>query len=287
MSVHPIGWNGTDTDLKPSNTIWGKCPVELLRTKSLVNGAFFEDDFSSFNITPATTEGNWTSTRGYAQFSGTGGTITAPALSAATASGIPVPGITIGSDDDNEGVALRSLEVPFALNRACQNFWFEACVKKSSIANTILELFVGLMENTALTATVPITTTAATLADVNLVGFYSTESAGSTGNTTYKANGVTAVTVGSAEVTFVANTYTKLGMRLIRSGDRNGAFCLNFYQDGALLSSYKQIPTTAGTDFPTDVAMGPVIAIRNAAGSSPGTASIAWWRAAQLYAPLA
>lgn len=287
MSLHPIGVNGSDTTLRPSNTIWGKCPVELLKTKSIVGGAFHEDFFSSFNITPATTEGNWTAQNGYSQFSDTGGFITAPALSAATASGVPLPGITIGSNDDNEGVSIRTLATQFALNRACEALWFEACIKKSSIANTIAEVFVGLMENTSLTAIKPITTTAATLADVNIVGFYSTESNGAKASTTYKANGVTAVVVGADEVTFVANTYTKLGMRYIRSGDKNGAFCLNFYQDGVILASYKQLPASGnGTDFPNDVSLGPVIAIRNAAGSSPGDATLAWWRCAQLYAPL-
>jgi hypothetical protein len=173
------------------------------------------------------------------------------------------------------------------LNRANQALWFEACFKKSSIANTIAEFFIGLMENTALTATVPITATAATLADKNLVGIYTTESAGSTGNSTYKADGVTAVTVGSAEYTFVADTYTKVGFKFTPSGDRAGAYCLSFYQDGTRLASSKIIPDSAGTvDFPTDVAMGPVLAIRNAAGSSPGNVTIKWWRAAQLYAPL-
>lgn len=285
MAVEAVRWSGTESGAKPSGTIWGKCPWNAINEGS-VKGVTFFDDFHSFNITPATTEGNWAAGQGYAQFSGTGGTITPPALSAATASGLPTSGITIGSDDDNEGVGIRSLAIPFAINRANQRLWFEACVKKSTIANTTFELFIGLMGNTALTATVPITTTAATLADVNIVGFYSTESAGSTGNTTYKANGVTAVTVGSAEVTFVADTFTNLGMMYVPSGDKDGSYVLSFYQDGVRLSSSKVIPTGNGDDFPNDVGLGPVVAIRNAAGSSPGTATLKWWKAAQLYAPL-
>lgn len=286
MAVHTIGWNGLDTDRKPSSTVWGKCPIEGLKN-GVVNGVWLDDNFSSFNKTPPTTEGNWGGQQNYAVFSSTGGFITAPALSAATASGIPVGGITIGSDDDNEGVGIRGLSQGFAFNRAVQNLWFEVCLKKSSIANTILELFVGFIENVALTAVIPITAIAATLSDNNMVGFYSTESAGSTANTTYKANGVSAVTVGSAEVTFVADTFTKLGMRLTQSGDKDGSFILSFYQDGVRLSSSKQMPSSGnGTDFPNDVSMSPVVAVRNAAGSSPGTVTIAWWRAAQLYTPL-
>lgn len=285
MAVETVRFSGTDTENKPSGTIWGKCPWNAIGERS-VNGVRHWDDFSSFNITPATTEGNWTAQTGYAQFSGTGGTITAPALSAATKAGVPASGITIGSDDDNEGVAARTVSVPYALNRANQRFWFEACFKKSSIANTILEFFIGLLENVALTATVPITTTAGLLSDNNLVGIHSTESAGSKASTKYKANGVTAVVVGTDEITFVADTFTKVGMMYVPSGDKDGSYCLSFYQDGVRLASSKIIPDSNGTDFPTDVAMGPVFATRNAAGTSPGTVTLKWWKYAQLYAPL-
>lgn len=285
MAVEAVRFSGTNTEARPSGTIWGKCPWNAIKEGSVKGVAFF-DDFSSFNVTPATTEGNWAAGQGYAQFSDTGGFITAPALSAATAAGVPTSGITIGSNDDNEGVSIRTLSTPFAINRANQRLWFEACIKKSSIANTIAEFFIGLMENTALTAVVPITTTAATLADKNLVGIYSTESAGSKASSTYKSNGVTAVVVGTDEFTFVADTFTNVGMMYVPSGDKDGSFCLSFYQDGVRLASSKIIDTGNGADFPTDVAMGPVMAIRNAAGSSPGNVTVKWWKAAQLWAPL-
>lgn len=286
MGVETIGWEGTDTDQnRRSASVWGRFPWNSVRS-GRIGGTAFYDDFSSFNNTPATTEENWAAANGYAQFSSTGGTITAPAASAATKAGIPTSGITIGSDDDNEGVGIRTLSVPFMLNRANQKLCFEACIKKSTIADTKFEFFIGLMENTPCTATVPITATAATLADKNLVGIYTTESAGSTGNSTYKADGVTAVTVGSAEFAFVADTFTKVGFKYEPSGDKAGQFVLSFYQDGARLASTKVIPDSNGTDFPTDIAMGPVLAIRNAAGSSPGTATIKWWACGQLYAPL-
>jgi len=286
MSIKNISWRGADTDRKPSASVWSNCPFDHIRN-GVVNGVWFEDNFQNFNVTPPTTEGNWSgSAGGYAVFSSTGGTITPQSLSALTKAGLPTSGITIASDDDNEGVGIRTLSTPFALNRANQRFWFECCIKKSSIANTIAEFFIGLMENTALTAVVPITTTAATLADKNLFGFYSTESAGSNASVTYKADGVAAVVVSSNEITFTANTFTKLGIKYEPNGDAAGSYALSFYQDGTRLASTKIIPDSSGTDFPTDVAMGPALAIRNAAGSSPGNVTIQWWRAAQLYAPL-
>jgi hypothetical protein len=141
------------------------------------------------------------------------------------------------------------------------------------------------MENTALTAAVPITTTAATLADKNLVGFYRTESDGASVNTTYKADGVTAVTVAAAEITAAAATVLHLGMRMVPRGDRAGSYALSFYKDGVRTATSKLIPSGAGTDFPNDINLGLVIATRNAAGTSPGSATIKRVRAAQLIAP--
>jgi hypothetical protein len=286
MAIKPITWAGTDTDIKMSSTIWGNCPWDQLKSGEFVNGVWFEDNFTSFNKTPATTEGNWAANNGYSQFSSTGGFINPIALSAATASGVPTNGINLGSDDNDEGASLRTTAIPFALNRAVQNFWFECQIKKSTLTTANMDFFVGLMGNSALTATVPITAAGA-LADVNLCGFFCPESGTSGVNTVYKADGVTAVTVGTGEATLVADTFTKLGMKLTQSGDRVGAYILSFYQDGVRLASTKQMPASGnGTDFPNDVGLGLVCAHLNATGTTPPTTSLRWWRAAQLYAPL-
>lgn len=285
MALHTLTYRGNlgsaDTSRKPSPNIWHDCPWTAIKDGTIEGIALF-DDFGSFNKTPATTEGNWAAEMGYAQFSGTGGTITA---------GTGLGGEAIfASDDDNEGAAIRSLATPFKIIRTGKKFWFECRVKLSTIADTTFEFFVGLMENAALTATVPITTTAATLADQNLVGFYRTESDGDAINTTYKADTVTAVTVGTGEVVPAANTYMKLGMvfdpqsdNLIHDPTQAGTqYYLTFYNNNLRLASKKQIPSAAGTDFPNDVGLGLCLAVRNAAGSSPGNATIDWWRAAQL-----
>lgn len=279
---HRNNRGSANTDRNPSSNIWADCPIAGIQDGS-ISGIFFRDDFMSFNITPATTEGNWSAEKGYAQFSSTGGTITA-----GTGQGGE---IVLASDDDGEGASIRTLATPFKISRSVSKFWFEARCKLSTVANTTFEFFIGLMENVALTATVPITNTAATLADKNLVGFYRTESDGDAINTTYKADGVTAVTVGTGEVVPAAATYMKLGMVFepaedsdIHDPDLSGLnkYNLTFYLNNLKLTSYKQIPSAAGTDFPNDVGLGLVVAVRNAAGSSPGNATLDWWQAAQL-----
>lgn len=276
MAVHAVTWEGADTTRGPSASVWGRFPVRAIQDGT-IDGAYLFDDFTSFNKTPATTEGNWAAGMGYAQFSDTGGTIT---------SGTGTGGeIVLASDDDNEGASIRTLAVPFKLIQGGYKFAAEVRLKFSTIANTTFEAFWGLMENTALTAAIPITTTAATLADKNLVGFYRTESAGSTVLTTYKADGITAVVVQDAAVTIVAATYIKLGMKYEPDRDKDGQYALSFYQNGTRLTSSKLLPSAAGTDFPNDIALGPVVAVRNAAGTSPGTLTVDWWRYGQVYSP--
>lgn len=278
-----IGWNGANTNQgQRSPSIWGTCPFDKILSGQIPGVAIY-DDFATWQKTPATTEGNWAANGGWAQFTSGTATLAAVAPTAATKAGLPTKGITIGTADDNGIHAYRGMSNGFMLNRANQKLFFEICFKKSSIANTILEFAAGFIETVAFDTTHPFTTTAATMSDNNMVIMNTTESAGSTGNTGYTANGVTAVTVGSAELTFVADTFTKIGMKYEPSGDVKGAYILSFYQDGTRLASYKQLPDSNGTDFPTDVALQPFFGLRNAAGSSPGTVSVKWIAAAQLY----
>lgn len=266
-----VQWEGADTSRNPSASVWGRCPWDAIQA-GVISGTTFYDDFESFPKTPATTEGNWGR---YAQFSGTGGVITAGTGTGGEA--------TFGSDDDNEGASLRTLATPFKISRDNFRLWFEVRAKLSTVADTKFEWFCGLMEDAALTSTVPITATAATLADQNLVGFYRTESDGDAVATTYKANGVTAVTLQAIGLVPAADTYFKLGMKFEPNTDQAGLYRLSFYGNGTRLTTSYQIASAAGTDFPNDVGLGLVFAVRNAAGSSPGTATIDWWKAAQLF----
>lgn len=267
-----------------SPSIWGRMPFDQIRNGQ-VGGVAIYEDFASWGLTPPTTEGNWAAQRGWSAFTSGTATWAAPAATAATKAGVPNGGITFGSSSDNGINGFRTKAVKFMLNRANAKFCAEICMAKSTIANTTLETFFGLLEDVALDATHPFTTTAATMSDNNMMGIHSTESAGSAGSSVYTANGVTAVTVGSGEFTFAAATYTKIGMKYEPSGDPKGSYILSFYQNGTRLASYKQLPDSNGTDFPTDVAMGLFFGSRQAAGSSSGTMSVKWVAAAQLYDP--
>lgn len=268
-----VRFAGADTSRKPSDTVWKQCPWDAIFNGKL-DGTIFYDDFASYPITPPTTEGNWGQ---YPAFTDTGGTMAPPST-------IGIGGeLAIGSDGDNEGASLRTFPW-LRISRTYGQFWFEARVKTSTIADTKHGIFLGLLENTALTATVPIAA-AGTLADKNLVGFHRLEGDGDYFDTVYKADGVTQVTVQADAALLVADTYTKLGMHYTPSGDKDGQWVLSFYQDGTRLTTSKVIPSAAGTDFPNDISLGLVFAVLNATASSPGTSTIDWWRAAALSTP--
>ena len=284
MTVKSVFYRGNlgsaRTDRAPSPNIWGDCPwLDIVEGKTA--GVAFFDDFLAIPKTPATTEGNWSQ---YAQFSSTGGTITAGTGQGGEA--------VFGSDGDDEGASIRTLATPFKITRALKKLWFEARVKSSTITDTKHGFFLGLMADAALTATVPLTAAGA-LADTNLVGFHRLEGDGDAIDTVYKADGVTAVTVGADAVTIAADTYVKLGMvfetqypdPFVHSVDpatTANTHLLTFYANNLRLASYKQIPSAAGTDFPNDVGLGLVFAVLNATATTPGTSTIDWWRAAQL-----
>jgi hypothetical protein len=280
MAVNSIDFLVGDTTRNPSRSIWGNCPWDAILEGS-IGGYYFWDDFMSAQPTVATTEANWAAGNGYAQYSDTGGTITNDTTELGGA-------VAIGAPADNAGCSFRTLITPFKLAQASKRFWFEARILSSTITDAKHNIFIGLMENTSLTATVPITATG-TLADKNLVGFQRPETArtvagtgGGIMNTVYKASGVTAVTVQADAVTLTAGAYVKLGMYYEPSGDRQGSYALKFYANGVQLATSKLLPSAVGTDFPNGISLGPVFAVLNATGSTPGTSSIDWWRAASL-----
>lgn len=278
MAVNSVSYRANlgsaNTDRNPSPNIWHDCPwLEIAEGET--PGVLFYEDFVSFPITPATTEGNWGS---YAQFSSTGGTITAGTGQGGEA--------IFASDGDNEGASFRSLATPFKITRALKKLWFECRIKTSTIADTKHGFFVGLTDNTAFTATVPIAADG-TLADLNLVGFHRLEGDGDYVDSRYRADGVTAVTVGADAQVLVADTYVKLGFVFEPNTDSHvfsttNQNILSFYGNNLRLADRKQIPSAAGTDFPNDVAMGVAFAVLNATGSTPGNTTVDWIRCAQL-----
>ena len=286
MAVKHVQYRGNlgspQTDRYRSPGIWHNVNVAVLQENPTF-GTYMFDDFRWAPVltTPTiTTEALYA--RGYKAFGSAGGTIVPAALSRGG-------GLTFTETDDNQGFSLATIARPFRIARTYGRFAFECRLKVNNITDLDTNLFVGLGDSMTLSATVPITATG-TLADENLVGHFRTEADGDQFDTVYKADGVTAVTVGSDVLTtgnnttaaLVADTYIKLGMKFEPFGV-HGANYLTFYVNGIELADKKQIPSAAGTDFPNDVDLGFVIA--GLCGSNNDSiVTLDWWEAAQEFA---
>lgn len=260
-----------------SPAIWYDCPWEQIVSGEIDGIAFF-DDFVHQEVTVPTTDAAYGRYHG---FTSTGGTINAATQ---TREGK----ITLGSDGDDEGASIQQLGCVHQIIRGDGPLWFEARVKVNTIAVTQYDAFVGLMEKTVLTATVPITATAGAMADKNFVGFLrpgtSTTGDGSSLKIQYKADGVAAVTLETIAGALVADTYIHLGFKFLPKGfpGFNGDNYLRFFLDNLERTAAALLmPTGAGTDFPNDVLMGLTAGALNTAAVT-SLFSIDAWRIAQL-----
>lgn len=269
---HKGNLSTANTDINPSPGLWGDFPFDDILA-GVTPGYARHIDFNrtklSTNINAA--EAYWAD--GLKAFGSDGATV-----SAVDAIG---GGVTIGSDGDNEGASFGMATYPFQISRSHKTLVFEASVKTSTITDTKHGFFLGLIDSSALSATVPIAA-AGTLADENLVGFHRLEGDGDYVDTVYKANGVTQVTVQSDAQVLVADTWIKLGFKY-EPQNTNGSYILTFYADNLPLTTTYQVASADGTDFPNDVRLGFVFAVLNATASTPGTSSIRWARIAQLH----
>lgn len=290
----------------PSKIIWGDCPVPLLLEDPGEGMYFFDDFIMAGNMGPnaAAITGSLGQWMCYAD-------IGAAAIQAdgALEGGV----LTLGSDGDNEGVTLSSMAGSFrttttstlALN---QKLWFEARIARSVVTATKIDAFVGLCDKTsasglAVTA-VPISTTIDVLSTVpNLLGFFSKGSVANEWSFAYQLAAGTAVfptnlttlmnTVTGAVLT--ANQFVKLGFLFdpnaapvvissASTGQTAGQIArplIKIFVNGLPAAAFLTTTNVQGTAFPTGF-MSPCVAVMNDAGSSPGTISIDWIRAAQI-----
>ena len=262
---------GGDTDRACSPNVWFDCPwMEIVNfTRS---GVVHFDDFTTFPKAIPSSEGNFGM---YVGFGSAGKT-----ANAGTGQGGE---FVLGSDvaGDNEGVGIRTYACPFLISRDTKQFWFEARIKTSTVTDTKHGFFIGLMQDSVLTATNPIAA-AGTMQDLNFFGFHRLEGDGDKLDTIYRADGVAQVNVQTDAVTLSADTYVKIGMRYEPDSNPDGTYRMTFFGNNTLLSGAKQIPSSAGTDFPNDVGLGLVLSYLSATAVSPGSLTIDWWRAAQL-----
>lgn len=249
------------------SAFWEDCPLSAVRNDP-GSGYMVEDNFVDLGLSGTiTTIISSAGVGRYLVFGSAGATITPDAALGG--------GIVLTEATDNEAVSITTKQTPFQITSGAGNFWFETRMKTSTITTAEQAWLIGLMDSTPQTAIVPLTATGA-IADINFVGFHHPEANTTAFDTSYKANGVTAVEVNSDVGTLAAATYIKLGMKFDTSNN-----VLSFYINGALQAAGKTIPNATGTDFPADVTLAPICAML-LANSAAETITMDWWKYVQL-----
>lgn len=246
-------------------------------------GVAFFDDFETFPhiTTPTiTTEAAIYGKGGYKAFGSSGGTITSGTGADTLSTNKPIGEIILTESDDNQGVSIATIALPFRINNSLnQNVAFGTRIKVNSIVTLENGTFFGLVAQQTLSATVPIAA-AGTLADNNFVGFHKLEASTTNIATVYKADGVTQVTgsdVLSSTSTGViaADTYFKLECFYDVV-----THLLHWYYNGMEVGTPYLVTATAGNPFPNDVNMGLCLGMLCGTNNDSIT-TMDWWGAAQ------
>jgi hypothetical protein len=268
-----------DTNRGPSPAIWADCPVLEFIENPGKGFHIYEDFARAALLTTPTITTQAAYALGYKAFGSSGGTLVPAGIEGGS-------GLVATESDNNEGVGLASIALPVKIARGRGDLWFEARLKTNSVANDAHGIFVGLIDSSTLSATVPIAADG-TLADENFVGFHRLEGDGDQIDTVFKADGQTQVSLQSDVLSSVntvagalaADTYTKLGMRY-----RSLENILEFYVNNVKLATTYAPTSTAGNPFPNDVQLGFAAALL-CASNDDAIVTLDYYRLAQRYLP--
>ncbi len=268
--AHTTVGNGltADTGRSHSQSLWGNCPLLDIRN-GVVPGIIAEDDFLVGGlITSPTTEAALIGIP-YIGFGSSGATITYAAEQGGA--------VVCTEATDNEACYFKNKIPAFQISSNKGRLWFEARVKVSAITDNQIGFLCGLMDDTAMTVIVPLSTANPPIFATtgNFVGFWGREEDAGAVRSTYVADGVDSVVVQAGVHQFVADTYVKLGMRF----DPNDAK-LRFFVNGVEQTSTKTVPNATGTDFPADVMLNFMFGHR-LGGSTSSLSTCDWFRVVQ------
>lgn len=265
-----------------SPNIWGDCPIEAIKNGTVI-GRFFQDDFTGPcpNTDAGLYEGAGESPGlGYLFYGDTGVTIKAQA-------GVEEGVVEVaGNDADNDESVMSTGSPSWNISDTAadaKKLWFEARVKKASVADNACGMFVGLGwdhgDGVSVAKTLCLTDDDAALGAFSFIGFHVDQANGDSIDFTYKAEGQTAVVTISGLDVVVADTFMKLGF--VYDPDADTANRIPVFLNNVKQTTYVTGANIAAATFPDAEPMAMVWAAK-VGTAAESKAQMDWWRAAQL-----
>lgn len=274
-----LGSERTDRWFSPN--IWGDCPIEAI-VNGTIPGRVFQDDFTG--IVPNSSAGAGAtaglSTAGYLLYGDTGVTLKAQA-------GVEEGVLECaGNDADNDESVLSTGSPSFIVSDTAadaKKLWFEARVKKASVADNACAMFIGLAwdhgDGVSVAKTLCLTDDDANLGAFSYLGFHVDQANGDAMDFVYMAEGqAQTVKIAGVEVP-VADTFTKVGF--VYDPDADSLKRIKVFINNVEQSTYVTATNIATATFPDAEPMAMVWAVKVGAAAE-SKAQMDWWRAAQL-----
>jgi hypothetical protein len=276
-----LGSERTDRWFSPN--IWGDCPIEAIKNGTVI-GRFFQDDFVGPcpNTDAGLYEGAGESPGlGYLFYGDTGVTLKAQA---AVEEGVVE---VAGNDADNDESVMSTGSPSWVVSDTAgddKKLWFEARVKKASITDEGLGMFIGLGwdhgDGVSVAKTLCLTDDEADLGAFSFLGFHVDLSDADTLNFAYKAEGQTAVDEAIAAVdTLVADTFVKVGF--VYDPNASASQRIKVFVNNVRNATGITATNIATATFPDAEPMALVWASK-VGTAAESKAQLDWWRVAQL-----
>ncbi len=275
-----LGSERTDRWFSPN--IWGDCPIEAIKNGTVI-GRFFQDDFTGPcpNTDAGLYEGAGESCGlGYLFYGDTDVLIKAQA---AVEEGV-VQASTMDTTQDESVMSTGSPSFIVSDTASdAKKLWFEARVKKSTIANQAQAMFIGLGwdhgSGVSVAKTLCLTDTAGALGAFSFIGFHVDQADGDAIDFTYKAEGQSAVVVKAGVEVPEATVFMKLGF--VYDPNAPAAKQIKIFVNNVEQTTYVTATQIAVATFPDAEPMAMVWCAKTGSGAT-GTAEMDWWRGAQL-----
>ena len=268
-----VQYEGKNSDRGPSPIIWSDLPRDIQDPNV---GFELFDDFTNFSKHISDQD-----TQQYASYIDTGVTLTQ--LAGVVGGQVQVAG---NDADNDEGILCTHGPLAQVSDTAGDDrkLWFEARIKKASVANNGVSFFVGLAfdhgSSAPLSAVEALVDNTGALGAFSYLGFHVDAADGDALNFVYKAEGQAQTDAIAGVQALAADTFYKVGFAFDPKAET--AKRIMVYVDGTEQTTYVTGTNIAAATFPDAEPLGLCLATKVGAAAEV-LVTMDWWRVAQLY----